>query len=96
MKSLIDEIISGLSDAAKAKVEEAVKDAIEEKVKQEIKKLRRRMIRRVIITGAVVACGYIAYTRSDDIKRLVSEKVQALPEALQALPESLPIVIVKK
>lgn len=47
------------------------------------------MIRRVIITGAAVACGYIAYTRSDDIKRLVSEKVQALPEAL-------PIVIVKK
>lgn len=75
----LNNLLNGIEDSVKEQLKDSIEKAIEadvkKKVKKKMKQRRRKFIRRVVIVGAVAACGYLAYKKSDAVKARVDDVV---------------------
>lgn len=74
MSARQENILSGLSESAKEKVAAEIKKAVNRQVKKELAKRRKKFARKLLMTGAVFACGCVIYFGSDKLVDLLTDQ----------------------
>ena len=94
----LNNLLNGLEDSVKEQLKENIEKAIEadvkKKVKKKMKQRRRKFIRRVVIVGAVAACGYLAYKKSDAVKTRVDDVVAKVKD--KEVRDKVKVTVIEK
>ena len=100
LERLLNEQEDAVKEAAKKEIEKIAKA----KMKKKLKQRRKRFVRCVIVTGALVAGGYYLYKKNDKVKGLVQKGTEAIPakarvivfEGIDKLPDKVKVVVQEK